>query len=284
MEFNFFADYFRFQVNLNQSDSERPNHTLKELAYRVGYNSPSILSMVASGERLPSDALLEALLKEWKIPTNEAAIIKLKVAIEKKSKKNKDHFELQKELNKLQQKIGYSQTSVEEFEMMSEWYILVLRSLIGTKIFNEDPSEISVILRRKVSPAKIKSGIEVLLKLGLIKKNLQTGLLEQNQQNIESSHNIPSAAIKNHHREMINRALEAVDEQDVNERTLNGLTLNFEIERYREAQEKILTFIKSFNEEFGQNNSESIYQLNLQFFAHTNGKKINKEFYERQIH
>ena len=261
--------------NLNDNDD-----TLREFANSIGYSSPSSLSMISSGERLPSKTLLEALLKYWKVPHQEKEIVKLKVEIEKKIKNNQDHLELIEDLAKIQKKFGYTEIPLEQFKMVSQWYMLVLRSLLGTPIINKDPNEISVILRRKVSPAKIKTGIDILTKLGFIKKNPETGALEQSQTNIESTHNIPSEAIKNHHTQMIHRALESIEEQTVNERTLNSLTLNFEIGRYKEAQEKILEFVKTFNADFGQNNSEHIYQLNLQFFQHTYGKKIMREFDE----
>jgi len=273
MEYNRFKDYFHYQVHLNPSYAKDRPPTYRQLAERLGSISPSLITMIAKGERLPSQNLLKALLREWKISSAEASLVKMKVELEKRQLKNKDSLELLKKLSKLQSRIGYKEATVAEFELISEWYIVVLRSMVGTPAFTEDLDELSMRLRRKVSPAKLKHGLEVLFNLGIIYRDPRTGALAQNFQNMHSGSKVPSEAIRKHHRQMIQRGLEAIDEQDLVERVLSGLTLNLESERFHEAQDRIVNFIKSFNEEFGQNNSENIYQLNLQFFKHTSGRK-----------
>lgn len=161
---------------------------------------------------------------------------------------------------------------LDAFNSIKEWHNLVLQMLVTTPGFKEDYTQISYQLKRKVTPAQVRKGIETLIKVGLIKRNSKTGELESAtpDSSNETTHDIPSEAIREHHKGMISRALEAVDEQTVDERHLNALTIKFNQEKKDEAKTFILNFVKEFNDKFFDAHSNDIHQLNVQFFEHTN--------------
>lgn len=268
-DFFSFKDFFDYHLRRYHFDeSGKKSLTLKEFAEKLGYNSPSLLTMIAKGERLPSESLLQALFKAWKIPPKDREKIKLLVQIEKRILKGKDNFELAQRLNQISK---IEKIDLKKFELISDWHILVIKILVGTPDFKEDPQWISQKLRRKISPRKAEQAIQLLLKLGYILRDPVTQKLSVASEVTETTHEIPSEAIRNNHKGMIQRALESVDEQNHKNRSLNSLALQFNKANLPKAREKLLNFIHEFNLEFSDDNSKDIYQLNLQLFEHTNG-------------
>ncbi|MBC7428560.1 MAG: DUF4423 domain-containing protein [Bacteriovorax sp.] len=270
--FSNFRDFFEYNLKKNNRDSYGAKiFTLNDFSKKLGYRSPSLLSMIATGKRLPSTEILEVLFDEWKIDSNQREIVRIRLEIEKRIKKNKPTLGLVEKLSKIDKKSKYQTINLDAFNSIKDWHNLVLQMMVGTSSFIEDYTQLSYILRRKASPSQIRKGIESLLKIGMLKRNPKTGELEknENEDSRETTHDIPSEAIREHHRGMINRALDAIDEQDVADRHLNSLTLKFNQDSKAEAKAFILNFVKEFNDKFHDNESSDIHQLNVQFFGHT---------------
>ncbi|AUN98410.1 hypothetical protein C0V70_09895 [Bacteriovorax stolpii] len=281
-EYNFteFKDFFEYNLKKYNRDSEGVKiFTLNDLSKRLGYKSPSLLSMIATGRRLPSNEILEVLFEEWKIEKNQREIIRIRLEIEKRMRKNKPAGLLLERLAKIDKKSKYQMIDLDAFNSIKEWHNLVLQMLVSTPDFKEDYTQISYLLKRKVTPSQVRKGIETLLKVGLIKRNPKTGELESAtpDSSNETTHDIPSEAIREHHKGMIARALEAVEEQSVHERHLNALTLKFNKDKTDEAKAFILNFVKDFNSKFYDHASNDIHQLNVQFFGHTNSNHVSSK-------
>ena len=265
-----FKDFFEHQLRENTYDKKgKKITTLHSLALKMGYKSPSLLSMFAKGRRLPSKSLMEALFNEWKIEKRQRELVSLRVEIEKKLSKGKSTSPLLSKLTKLAPEEHYHLIDIDQFNSIRDWYILVLRVLVDTPDFNEDPAWISQRLRKKITPSQAQKGLELLQKINLIERNPKSGKLQTTTGSTESSHDIPSEAIREHHKGMLQKAIESVDEQSVEQRHLNSLTFKFDTERMLEAKEQIMNFVKQFNENFDSGSSNSVYQLNIQLFEHT---------------
>lgn len=270
-EFDQFKDFFEHQLReKNIDDKGRKISTLNSLAKKLGYNSASLLSMIAKGARLPSQSLLDALFEEWNIDPINREFVRLRVEIERSSKKGKNTYQLLTKLNKLAADKDYYRLDVLQFESVREWYMMVLRVMVDQPGFREDPVELSQILRRKVSPSEIERALKTLQDIGLLRRDSATGKLQTATGSTETTHEVPSEAIREHHRGMLNRALEALEEQPVPTRHFNSLTMSFVPQHLPEVKQKILDFLKQLNQEYGHNISPNVYQLNIQFFEHTN--------------
>ncbi len=272
LSFNSFRDFFEYNFNKHSRDARGAKTlTLQEFANKLGYKSPSLLSMIATGKRLPSTEILEELFEEWKIDNNQREVIRLRVEIEKRQSKQKPVYGLLEKLSKKDKKLKYETLEIDTFNSIKDWYNVILQLMVDTPEFKEDYVYLNYVLRRKASSSQIKKGIETLIKVGLLKRNPITGTLEKcNIDNsLETPHDIPSEAIREHHKGMISRALEAVDELPTSERHLNSLTLKFNNHHMPEAKKAILEFVKEFNDRFHDDKASDIKQLNIQFFGHT---------------
>jgi uncharacterized protein (TIGR02147 family) len=274
-DFANFRDFFAYQVKKHSMDpSGRKNLTLKDLAKRLGYNSPSLLTMISKGERLPSSALLESLFAEWKIPTKDQQKIRWMVEIERREQNGKEKHHLTEKLNQVS---TAKKINLKKFEIVSDWHILVVKILVGTPGFQENPQWISQRLRRKITPRQAERALQILEEQKYICRDGESGRLKVAAELTETTHEIPSEAIRNNHRGMIQRAVDSIEEQDLKNRQLNSLALQFDRHRIAEAKERILNFIHQFNNEFSSDSANDIFQLNIQFFEHTNGGSSNDQ-------
>lgn len=266
-EFDQFKDFFEYHLREKSIDSRGRKTTLHRLAKKLGYNSPSTLSMISSGERLPTPALLNALFKEWNISDTDKDRIRLKIEIEQKQRKGKKISHLIAKYNRL---TPYHKIDLKNYNVVRDWYVLVIKLMAGSSDFNEDPVEISQALRKKITPAQAKKAVQLLLDTGLLQRDPVTKRLVPTEANTETTHELSSEAIRENHKGMIARSLEAVEEQTIQQRHFNSLALQFDSKKMAAAKKRILDFISAFNDEFGSDTSDQVYQLNVHFFEHTN--------------
>lgn len=258
-------DFVSFELRKTLEHDE----TLKTLSKRLNLKSPSLLSMVANGKRLPSEAVLEKLFVIWKIGAQERKFLRLQLKLEKKHQKGKEALSLMQEIKKLNPPSAFYKLKLKQIESVRDWHVLVVRALANNPKFKADPQWIAERLRNKISPKQARIALSLLIDRGLLVQDEKTGQMTVCQDYIETTHEIPSEAIRHHHRGMLNRALEALNEQSVAERLFNSLTLNFKPEDLEAAKKRIVEFNRAFHDEFGNNDSETVYQLNVQLFSHT---------------
>jgi len=248
-------------------------NNLKSWANRLGYKSPSSLTMVLKGTRLPSYDMIRSFVKDLNLNNRERKYFELLVELEKVQAKGKDTSHVLEQINQVTQNSGIFQLEMKTFSTISEWYYLAIKQLISSPDFINDPEWIYKKLRKKVTPSQIKTALENLEELDII-SNVD-GKLKVLKPGLITTNDVPSSAIKRHHYGMIQRALESIDEQKVENRQINSLTMKVEKNKLPEAKKFIFDFLKEFNERYSSNNSNDLYQLNVQLFEHTKDVYFN---------
>lgn len=275
-EFQSFNSYLKFKISEQmRTPLGRRKSNLSRLSKTLGYKSPSLLSMVISGRRAPSDELVSALISRWELTPNEREYIRLLAQLSRAEAKGKATSSLHHEIAIIRGKPIKKTLTAAQFSAMSEWYYNVIKQLIGSPEFKNDPQWISQKLKRKVSPTKVQEAIKDLIEIGMIELKPQTNKLQAKIGYTETTHDIPSEAIRLHHLQMLQRAVEALEEQAVEKRHFNSMTLKIDNKKLPEAKKRILTFMRQFHEEFGEAEAKSVFQINVQLFEHTvNSEKV----------
>ncbi len=265
-----FDDYRDYLIKVGMPDGlySHTSNNLQAWASRLGYKSPSSLTMVLKGQRTPSSDMVRTLSEDLKMTIKEKEYFQLLIQLEKAHKKNKDPKELLLKLSSLNSEKKAISLGLKEFSAISEWYFLAIKQLISTPGFIEDEDWIYKKLRKKATPSQIKNAINIMLEMKTIGRN-ESGELIVLKEGLLTTNDVPSSAIKRHHFGMINRALEAINEQDVSERQVTSLTMKIKDEDLAEAKQYIFEFIKDFNEKFSTTEANELFQLNMQFFKHT---------------
>ena len=271
LQFEGYRDYLAVLVRhgLKAHEGEKLE-TLEDWGRTLGYRSPRSMGMVLAGQRLPSRDLVHRLSRLLSFSDREHRYFELLVEIErlKRRKKNINGAVLE-EIKRIRGHIPKRHIMREKtFSFIAEWYHLVIRQLVGTKHFRNDPLWIKKQLRNKVSPAEIRASIKNMLGLGLIKRDAQGKLLPQDVP-ITTESDLASLAVRLHHRQMMTRAAEALQEQPVLAREFDSKTFNMNPRRMADAKRALRKLRDEFIREFEDAGAVNVYQFCFQFFEHT---------------
>ncbi len=271
-EFEDHRSYFNAVVQNFQNEKFKPS-SLGEWGMRLGYRSPRSFGMILSGQRLPSDEFLERFSEYLKLTKRENEYLRELVNLEKCKNKERPVEDILKNLQRLNPRKSTFQTfDLVQFNFISGWYHLVLKQLFTGMSLGENYELIKKGMRNKISVGQIKEAISNLITLGLIRKEGEQ--LVATNQDFNTTNDIPSEAIKSFHNGMLERARESLYEQPVEQREFQSLTLKIDDNNLEEAKQFIRDFKEDFNQRFSNNDGfTEIYQLNIQFFSHTDLKK-----------
>ncbi len=285
LQYTYFREYFdqqmtrsmtrklkelqRFSVDTDLTLKKTKKITLNEIAQELGYKSPSSLSMIAKGDRLPSKKILNQLFNYWKTPAEERKSITTLVKVEGKLQKGKKVLADLSELKKSNARIEFSRIPLEQLELIKDWYHYVIFDLIALPEFTDHSVEkIFKALNRKVNFTQINKALINLEKLGFIQKVEGENFYKRLQDTISTPEGIPSEALRTHHRGMIQRGLESIEEQPVELRQLSGLTFQIKKQNVDSIKKDIQNFFSEIYEKYGDSKGDEVYQMNLQFFSH----------------
>jgi uncharacterized protein (TIGR02147 family) len=249
----------------------RYNHksdNLKELALKLGYRSPSTLTMIIKEQRLPSKGFIKSLADTFKLSAKEKNYLFLLLEKSKKEMKGEDLKETLLGLKKYRNNVQDYGMDLNKFEAISNWYYSAITQMIEMDNFIEDAEWVSRQLVGKVKPSQIRLAIDQMLDLGILKRD------KKNKLKLASGgwrlvQDIPSSAIRNYHSGLIELAGESLHSVDPESRHMMGLTLPFDSDQMEEAKDFIQNFIMKFNRKFANNKGDKIEQLNIQFFPLT---------------
>jgi uncharacterized protein (TIGR02147 family) len=153
------------------------------------------------------------------------------------------------------------------FDYLSHWYYPAIRELTARPDFVEDPKWVARNLQPRISIAEAERSLSLLLSLGLIVRNPETGCIERGEPSLTTEHEVTSLAVKNFHRQMLERASDSIDTVKPHKRDLAALTVC--------VSEKTAALVKErihhFREEIAQlcdrdEEAQVVYQMNVQLF------------------
>lgn len=266
-DFDNFKDYL-IACGLPDGKYGHSSHNLKSWANRLGYKHASSLSMVLSGERLPSKDMFNKLCEDFVLSHRESKYFELLIKLEKLKRQNKDVTDVLKEIQKILPEKNHFSIDLKQFKVISEWYVVTIKQLIDTKDFVEDEEWICRRLRKKVTPSQVRHALQNLLDLGIIARD-ESGKLYNAKAGLITTNDVPSSAIRKHHYGMLERAQDALVEQDTHERQINSTTMRIDPEKLPEAKKMLFDFLKEFSGQFESTESSEVYQLNMQLFQLT---------------
>lgn len=269
-----FTDYRNFLKSFVQRAQENKREfSLRLWARKLGFQGPSGLSMILNGSRHPGGELLDRFIDYFHFTQQETKYFKSLVRLAKADGNAEKRAALFKELQKFHPKKEFRLLDADVFDAMANWYTFALRELVATKDFKEDYQWISKRLNKKVSSIEIKKALKKMLDLCLLKRSEKEIKLLQADEEVTTTTDIASEALKQFHHQMMTRAQESLREVPVELREITGVTLNMNPSKMEQAKKLIREFRISFAKLMGESSAEEVYQLNIQFFPLTNLKK-----------
>lgn len=229
-----------FRIRLQDEFSRRmrvnERYSVRAFANHLGVDSSS-LSQILSGKRLLSEKKMKTLCD--------------KIGIQTPSESTESDFSL---------------LSMDSFAVISDWYHFAILDLTHLKNFKSDPAWIARKL--SIQPMEAIQAFIRLKRLGmLVEKDGRLVKAEGFYTNY--SEGVTSAALKEYQRQVIKKALHAVDGCPQERKDITSITIAADSKKLKEAKEKIKNFRRELCAFLEDGESDSVFHLALQLYPVT---------------
>lgn len=261
-----FGSYLAAWVSWRKSAD--PTFSLRGLAMRAR-KSPSIVTMIARGERPTTKEVGLNLCKVMGLSASERRY--LMALIDREHARSPAAIrECDQKLTSLRPLEADHVIDLDTFELLSQWYHTTIVEMTELRSFRPDPEWIANELGPSVTPAMVSASLDLLQRLGLLELNAD-GNMRKTHVRLRTTANIPSSAIRSCHKQLIQRAYNAVERQTVDERFLSTLTFPVPMTKQAEARRMIADFRDQFVSTLQSDGGpfDEVYHLNIQFFRAT---------------
>lgn len=155
--------------------------------------------------------------------------------------------------------------TTDEFRLISNWIHFAILSLSYLKDNKASCQWISKKLN--IPKSDVEPAFRRLEKLGLVE--IRGTQFVQTSKPLTTTTDIPSDAIKMHHKQNLEKALNKLDSVDVLEREFSSITLPINFADMKKAKGMINEFKKKLYKELKCDDPTDVYTLSLQFFPLT---------------
>lgn len=252
------------QRELMDRCESNPRYSLRAFARDLKL-SPSRLSEVLNKKQGLSRQAAEQITKTLGYGEDEAEyfcdLVSLKHARSVKEREKAKLRVFKAEYEKQRDEL-YS-LQLDSFKIISDWYHLGIMELMKVKNFRHDTKWIS--RRLGVQVIQIELAIDRLVRVGLLK--VEDGKFVATQSNGWVPGGVPSSSIRKFHKQVLEKALVAMETQAVDERFFSTRLLTLNRADLPKAFEAITEFQKRFCVDLDADESkELLYCISMQLF------------------
>lgn len=231
------------QETLMASRSKNPSYSLRALARRLDV-SPAGLSLILNGRRKPSIKLTEQILDRLGTAPNDRKNILAQPPKRDASQR-------------------YDLLQNDQFKLISDWLPFAVLSLLETRGARAQAPWVS--RRLGVPLREARGALERLTKLGLLAKD-KKGQLKLSGRNVITSDGVSSAAIRENHRQVLQKAESALFAVPVERRDFTNLTMAIDPKSLPEATALVRDFRERMSALLEKGDRTQVYNLAIQLF------------------
>ena len=240
--------------------AKNPAYSMRGYARDLGL-SQSFLSQVLSSKRKLSDETGLLISEKLKLRGTRKSLFSSLIRLEKISSPDGKRI-LEAEIQKLlQRQTQFKPLAEDVFNAIADWHYFAILELTLLENFQSDIFWIAKKL--KMPAGEVKAAVERLKRLGVL--TVKNGnLVKMDTDYIYE--NVPSAAIKKHHRDTLLLAQKALTEQNLDEREFFTVIFPMDFKKITEAKTRIREFSAAMMSDLQKSQPKSIYKLAVQFF------------------
>jgi uncharacterized protein (TIGR02147 family) len=260
---SFLKDYYHSRRRTDRKFS------IRFFARRAGLRSQNYLKVVMDGRRSLTMRNVPKFVKGLGLDHAQAEYFEALVHLNQA----RDVIEHRQYLNRvlhLQKKKAALTLDSNQLEFFTSWHHTVIFEMLCQENFQENPEIISRRLRGKVTPTQVKESLELMEKIGVIKRD-ESGVLLPVASQIASPENVPVEQLRKLHDSFLEQASQALHFDKPQDREIRTLTIALTEEQVPLFRAKLKEFQRELNSYFSSGKGTSVYQLNMQFFKLTKG-------------
>lgn len=271
-----YVDYRKFlEDHYKARKRQDAKYSFRFFARRAGLSSSNFLKLVMDGKRNLGATTIEKFVAALKLDPDEASFFADLVAF--------DQAETVAERNRAFERVAANRRFRRArrlegplFRYLSRWYYPAVRELAGRRDFKEDPAWIAQQLRPRITVRQARSAMRTLQELGLLVAN-ESGRLVRGDTSLTTGHEVRSVVIPAYHRQMIERAADALETVTPEERDVSALTVCIKASSVAELKHRIHRFREEMLDRCDREEEpEQVYQLCVQLFPLSKPPALNE--------
>lgn len=255
----------------SKSGSSKASYTYKQFAQDLGFGPTNIMHQLVQGRRPLSLKTIDRLIDAIGIKRKERIYLRTLGMFEQaKTVGERDkHFQ---KLVRLKQELLPNELDRATLEYLSAWYHPVIRELICMDDAEPSAEWVASRLRPGLDLRFIKDSLELLQRIGFIEFDEENLRYRQLTQNISTGPRVRGLGIVGFHQEMIEQGKEALTKVEASRRNFGALTFSCSEETAQRIKVAVDRFQDEVLEMLKSEDSDQVYQMNIQFFPFTHKK------------
>jgi uncharacterized protein (TIGR02147 family) len=254
-----------------QKREKNPAFSLRSWAMQLGMKSHGPLHAMLKGQRNIPKKYVPLFIKSFKLDKKEASFFEALVDLQRaKSIEEKEMYT--ERLKALGPKTVREVSEIEAYKFISEPLHSFILEMTQLKGFKSSLGWIKSKLRINANLKVVEETLERLVSLEVLKKVGSN--YERQSKHISSTVDTMNKAVQEHHKKVLELAINQLEKQAVEDREYNGVTLNIrkkDISKIKlSLRELVDQVIQEFEAPAGE--GEDTYQLNMQFFSLTDSE------------
>lgn len=241
-----------------------PRFSCRFIAQKVGFRSASYFTQVLNGKAGMTTDMALRFAAFLRLDPKESDYLELLV-LHQRSKTVKER---RRYLERLTSFRGTSAQIVqqENFRFFEKWHHTAILELLYIKPFDGDFKALGKRLRPSIPAAKARESIELLLKLGMIRKQGPV-LVRTDTRNITTGEAVHAVQVDQFHASTLQLATRSIDGIGRSERSLSSLTMSLSAEGRRKIEAEIVSFRRKVQAIAAADAGENaIHHLGIQLF------------------
>ena len=261
-----YSDYRQFLKDTYETNKTRQaSFSYRYLSLKGGVNSSAFFKYVIEGKRNLSKGTLLKTCLAFGLKDKDAEYFENLVFFNQaKTIKEKNlYFD---RLTKLRGLFDVKRVEESQYAYYSQWYHSAIRELLGIAKPSGDFKALANALLPSITPKQAQESVELLHRLGLIRKDAQ-GKWKQVDQVLTTGNQIGSQVVVNFQLMMMDLAREAYDRCSLEERLMSSTTMSVSEagvdlfkKKIRQLRAELLELARV------EERPERVYQLNVNFF------------------
>jgi transcriptional regulator with XRE-family HTH domain len=154
------------------------------------------------------------------------------------------------------------QLEADRFKVISDWYHFAILSL--TEIPKSKPDPKWIARRLGIAPATAQEAMDRLKRLGILE--VRANSWRQSTRPISVKSEVPSSAIRKYHRQILEKATQALTDVPLEKREFGSVTMAINPKRIPEAKKMIRDFQINLNQVLESGPKSRVYTIAVQLF------------------
>jgi uncharacterized protein (TIGR02147 family) len=255
------------------------NILLQEYKKRKEFNPQYSRVAFAKKIGLPASQLHDILKRRYGLSVERAFNISEKLGfdkykqslfctlVESEHSRSRTHRQsAQKKLKLILKKLQITRMAIDKFKLISDWPHFAIMELIELKNFQPNVSWIAN--RLGITEERAFQAVSRLERLRLLKINGPKWKIATDATLVGGEQ--PSATIRLFHKNVLTRAIKALEQQCISDREFISATFAMNKDQIPQAKKKLQNFLEDFSLEYTKvNDKDCVYNLSLQLFEVT---------------